>query len=334
MSKKYHITVGTDRIKTVKVGKIEPNSGLTVLAEDKGETLAKRGDVMFPNKCQIWAARVIDGEMPKKGEPMISITDPKYKGELKGLKWGQEGGTIIEARYIRGYQTLDVLYQEKVLNFKINDDDESSADANFIRLLSGDNDFDESIDPYLVQHLKWHSYNANSESRNPEFYTSWFKEKSFEQEERLDTQSWDEDFEARKIVSETGNGADAMAKCKNLLSIVKSVTDQEPEDNKVYSYLKMISAKRPVQFLQAIKDYKVKVSNIFEKVKSYDIADLTVDGTLVIEEKAKGGSKKVILLTDLPTKGEEIYEYMLENFTEPKIYEATFKLIQITDKIK
>ena len=41
-----------------------------------------------------------------------------------------------------------------------------------------------------------------------------------------------------------------------------------------------------------------------------------------------------IILSDLPVKGRDIYDYMLENFTDPKIFDATFDLIQITDKIK
>jgi|SRR6185312_4913805 len=334
MSKQYHITVGGERLRTIQIGKIEPNTNFTVLSEEKGETLAKRGDVGFPNKCKVWAARVIDGKMPKEGEPLISVTDPRYRGELKGLKWGAKGGSVIDVRYVSGYPSLDCLYQEKVLNFKINDEDESSADAQFLFLPNGDVDFDETTDPFYIQHLEWHAYNFNSESKNPNFYTHYFREKSFEQEERLDTQTWDDEFEARKIVSEIGSGANDMAKCKNLFSVVRMANDEEPEDTKVYSYLKMISAKRPSLFLNAVKDYKLKVSNVFEKLKSYEMVDTTVDGTLVIETSTKGVKKKELILTDLPTKGEGIFEYMLENFADPKIFEATYNLIKITDKIK
>jgi hypothetical protein len=334
MSKKYHITVGGDRLKTIQVGKIEPNTNFTVLSEDRGETLAKRGDVGFPNKCKVWAARVIDGKMPKADEPAISITDPKYRGELIGLKWGAKGGSVIDVRYLSGYPSNDVLYQEKVLNYRINDEDESSADAFFLFLPNGDVDFDEATDPFYIQHLEWHAYNFNSESKNPNFYTHYFREKSFEQEERLDTVSWDDETLARNIVSEIGSGANDMAKCKILFSIVRVVNDEEPEDTKVYAYLKMISAKRASLFLSAINAYKLKVSNMFEKLKSYEMVDTTTDGKLVVEVSSKGVKKKEILLTDLPSKGEGIFDYMLENFADPSVFEATYKLIQITDKIK
>ena len=338
MAETYHITVGGNRLKTVKIGKIERGSGQTVLAEERGETLAKRGTFVFPNKCQVWAQRVINGEGPKEGEPAIAITNPRYTGELKGLKWGAKGGSIIEVRYLRGYPTLDVLYQEKVLNFKINDEDESSADANFLTFPNGDIDFDSTSDPYLIQHLKWHAYNSGSISKDPTKYDNVFSEKSFEQQERLDTRSWDEEFEAMKVVREAGDSANSVARCKNLLSVVKDITDEQPEDEKVYSYLKMISQKRAAQFNEAIKQYKLRVSDVFAKMDSYEIADYSVDGTLVVEDTEGKGAKankvQKIIISDLPVKGRDIYDYMLENFTEPKIYDAIFDLIQITDKIK
>lgn len=342
MAETYHITVGGDRLKTVKIGKIERGSGQTILSEERGETLAKRGDFMFPNKCRVWAVRLDDkGDIPKdeKGNHIkLQPTDNKYKGQLQGLKWGDPKGSIIEARYVSGYPSNDVLYQEKVLNFQINNEDESSADANFLSFPNGDIDFDNTADPYLVQHLKWHSYNRDSVSRNPTINDNIFYEKTFDQEERLDTQTWDEDFEARKVVAAAGSGADSISKCKNLLSILNSVADEQPEDTKIYAYLKMLSVKRAAQFLQAIEEYKLKVSNVFAKMDSYEIADYTVDGTLVVKDTVGKGKDKhdiqKIVLQDLPVKGRDIYDYMLENLLEPKIFEATFDLIQITDKIK
>jgi hypothetical protein len=334
MSEKYHITVGDKRPQTVKVGVIEKGSGFTILKEERGETLARRGDCFFSNKCPVWAARAINGKIEKDGRS-IDLTDREYQGELIGMKWGAKGGSSIDVRYLKGYPSLDVLYQETRLNFKVDDNQASSADVFFLSFPNGDNDFDEKIEPLLIQHLKWHAYNMNSISRDPEFFTSMFYEKSFEQEERLDSANLDSKFEAGTIVRECGNGADSVSKCKNLFSIVKSVTDEEPEDNKVYAYLKMIADKKPEQFIKAIDEYKMKVSNVFEKLKSYDIVDTTTDGILVCEVSAgKGAKKKEIIISDLPTKGEGIFDYLLENFSDPKVFEATYKLIQITDKLK
>lgn len=328
MANEYHISVGDKRPSTVQVGSIERNTGFSVVKE-RGETLAKRGECGFPNGAKVWAARVIDGKIPtdnKSAKITVEVTDPRYKGELKGLKWGAPGGSIISVRYIKGYPSLDVIYQEKVLNFKIDETNESSSEYYMITLPNGDNDIDENIDPLLVQHLKWHPYNASSESKDPQFFTSMFFEKTFEQEASISSKILDEKFEAGVIVRKAGENIE---KCKILFSIVRSITDEQPEDNHVYSYLKMIADAKPEQFIKAVQDYKKNVSNTFEMLKSYEAIDLTKDGTIVAGDK-----KKEIIATDLPAKGNVMLEYLLENFTDPQAYDATFKLIQITDKIK
>lgn len=324
----YHIIVGRQRPQTIKLGSIERNTGSSIIKEH-GETLAKRGDTGFPNGTKIWAVRVIDGVAPKPGESAIAVTDPKYKGEIKRLPWGSVGGSLIDVRYLKGYPSLDVLYQDRILNFKIDETNENTAEVFMIMLPNGENDIDENIDPLLVEHLKGHSYNRDSKSKDPSFNSHMFYEKSFEQQERLDSQILDEKFEAGKVVREAGTGGDTLNKCKNLLSIVKTVTDEEPEDSGVYAYLKMIADKKPVAFLKAVNDYKVKVSNVFEKLKSYEAVDLTKDGVIVVGQK-----KKEIVITDLPAKGEQMFMYLLENFTEPEVFNATYKLIQISDNLK
>lgn len=327
----YHITVGEKRPQTRKLGSVEPNTGFSIVKE-RGETLANRGNFGFPNGAKVWAARVIDGKMPKEGEPAITVTDPKYKGELKQLKWGVKGGSLIDVRYLKGYPTLDVLYQERVLNFKVDETTENSADIFMLIFPNGDNAIDENIDPLLVQHLKWHPYNRDSISRNPEFMPlSTFKEKHFDQEESDLGKVLDEKFEAGKIVRDAGTGGDVMAKCKNLFHIVSDVTDEQPEDSKLYDYLKLIADVRPSAFLKAVEDYKVRVSDVFEKIKSYEMADLTKDGTIVI---GLPGKKKEHIVSDLPAKGEGIYDYLIENYTDPIVFDTTFKLIKLTDKLK
>jgi hypothetical protein len=327
MSEKYHIVVGGTRPKTIKVGTVLKNTGSTIINE-KGETLAKRGEVIFPNKCKIWAARTIGGKIP---ENMVDITDASYKGQIQGLKWGDPKGTLIEVRYIKGLPSLDVLYQEVKLGFKVDESKESSAEAFFLQLPNGENDFNETTDALLIQHLKWHSYNLQSVSKDPSFFTTMFYEKSFEQEETMNSLIIDYKFEAGKILREAVEGAESIEKCKNLFRIVQSITDEEPEETKMYSYLKIIADKKPSEFLKAIDDYKVKISDTYEKVKIFEVADWSVDGILAASDKK--GKKKEVILSDMPTKGEGIFDYMIANFTEPKVFEASYKLIQITDKL-
>lgn len=324
---KYCIVVGDGgREKTIKVGTIERGSGSTLIKE-RGETLARRGDIMFSNECNVWAARAINGKIDKNGRA-VDITDPDYKGELIGLKWGDPKGMLIRVRYIKGLPSLDILYQENRLNFKINDNLESSADAYFLQFPMGENDFNEDSDKLLVQHLKWHSYNPNSISKDPQFFTSMFYERSFEQQETANSAIIDHKFEAATIVRKCGEGGDSIAKCKNLFSIVKSASDGEPEDGKLYAHLKIMADNYPVEFLRAVADYKAKVSDVFEKAKTFEAVDWVVDGTL-----ATTGKNKEILISGLPTKKDGIFDYLLENFTEPKVFNVTYKLNQITDKL-
>lgn len=336
----FTITAGVlDRPSTVKIGTVERGSGFATVKE-RGESLAKRGVVGFPNGTKIWAVRIArdkDGKVlhDEKNEVPLAITDPIYKGEIKRLKWGTPGGSLIDVRYIKGYPSLDVLYQERILNFKVDDTKENSADVYLMQMENGDNVFDENIDPLLVEHLKGHAYNRDSESKDPNFYTYAFFPKSFDQVERLETKVLDAKFEAAKIVHAADTGGDTMAKCKNLFSIVRAVTDETPEDTKLLAYLKMIADKRPTDFLKAVDEYKLKVSNMFEKFKSFDAAILDVPGVIAVKVKGKqGDSKEQIIMQDVPGKGLEMFDYLLENFTDPKVFDATFELTKISEKLK
>lgn len=330
----YHITVGvTERPQTTKIGTIERGSGSSIIKE-RGETIARRGDSIFPNGTKIWAARVYeDGKLvtDAQGNPVqVSVTDTKYSGKIMRLKWGEKGGSVIDVRYIKGYNTLDVLYQERILNFKVDESTEGAADAYFLMFPNGDNDIDETIAPLLVEHLKGHPYNKDSQSKDPEFHTYMFWEKSFEQEAKQETQVLDAKFDAAQIVRLAGTGADATEKCKNLFTIVRSVTDEEPADNKLFAYLLMIADKKPGEFLKAVADYKVKVSNVFVKLQSYDAVDLTTKGTIVATKPEKD---RRVIAHDIPAKPKDVYDWLLENFIDPVAYNATFELIKITDKL-
>lgn len=327
----YNIVVGDTRPSTIQIGVIERGSGHSILTE-KGERLARRGDSGFPNGTKIWGARVINGKIPEdeKGNLVqIAVTDPRYKGEVKPLKWGAEGGSLIDVRYIKAYPTLDVLYQERILNFKIDETNESSSEVFMIILPNGLNEIDENIEPLFVNHLKAHTYNRDSKSKDPAFGDFKFYEQTDEQVENVESQMFDEKFEAGSIIRDAANGSDGLAKCKNLFSIIKTVTDETPEDKKLFGYLKMLADKKPVQVLKAVADYKLKVSNVFEKLKSYDAVDLTTEGTIVALKP-----KRAIIMSNVPVKPDSVYDYLLENYVAPDVFDATFKLTQITDKLK
>lgn len=67
---------------------------------------------------------------------------------------------------------------------------------------------------------------------------------------------------------------------------------------------------------------------MFVKAESYKVLDLTKDGII-----AAGKDLKEPIISDVPTKGKKMLDYVLENcFTEASA-NAISKLKQITDKL-
>src|SRR5690606_17199497 len=104
------------------------------------------------NRAQAWGCRVLeDGKIPPH---QIDVKDPRYKGQIKFLPWGDKNGYLIDCRYLKGYNTLDVQYQEIVLGFKVNENDASAAEVFYLMLKSGYNEFNEVTDKLKTEMLK------------------------------------------------------------------------------------------------------------------------------------------------------------------------------------
>lgn len=286
----------------------------------------RRQDIGIPNYAQAWGVRTYDdGVIP---ENPIEVKDPKYHGKIEFLAFGDVRGTLIECRYLKNYNTLDVQYQNLVLNVKIDDTDPTSADAFFIILQSGENEFDEVRDKMKVQMLKISSYNSGSVCRNPDAIHALYREKNNDTDVKIESKSLDAKTEALMIV---GNAAsdNTYGRLHNLFNIVGVLFGEKPEDNELFVTLQQIADSKPVDFLGKIEDHKRYISNIFEKAKSYKVIDCTKDGVIVA-----GDSKKEIICEDVPAKGENMLLWLLTNHLDPKANEAIFKLKKITDKLK
>lgn len=322
----YVVIAGKPRPEEIMRGTLEKGLGQTVIKGEKGMSMAQRGSCIFPNPTQIWGMRVINGK-PRENGGIINVTDVDYKGEIKPLKWGEAGGTLIETRYLKGFQTRDLSYQDTVLRYKIDDNNEAASEAYFITLQNGDNVFDEKVDEGLIEHLKSHKFNRDSKSKPDDAYQFMFFEKNFEQEESKETKFFDDKFEALSIVKEAGSSFD---KLRNLFSIVSAVTDEKPEDEKKYGYLSMLADKRPKEFLGEVVKYKKMVNEAFIKIKSFDAIDLTVDGTIAATVK----NKQEVIANEIPGKGDNMLTWLFDNYLEPVAFDAVFKIKKITDKLK
>lgn len=324
---KYTIIAGAqDRPAFLDAQLVEKGSGQTILSGPEFKYALKPQDIGIPNFAPAWGMRVY--EKGKKPDAPIDVKDPKYKGEIEFLQWGHKDGYYIECRFLKNYRTLDKQYQDLVLNAKVDDNDPSSSEAYFIVLTSGLNEFDENSEPFKVQFFKISSYNANSTYKNPDSVHSLFRELIDSVEEKKESKTLSAKSEALKIVFEAADD-NSGNKISNLLGIVRKIVPDEPEGGRRFTFLQKLADSDPELFMGQIEEHKKFVGNLIEKGKSYDLFDLTKDGTIVA-----GQSKKEIIAEDVPAKGEQMLTWVYVNFLDQKASEAIFKLKTITDKVK
>src|ERR1700760_4960787 len=135
----------------------------------KGNTIPvpiKSGNIGIPNGTQAWGVRLgKDGKVPQDS---IRVDDPNYRGEIKWLTWGDPKGTMIRARYLPGYDTIDKDFQDIRLGVKIVDGFLDSGEPISLLLFQhGYTDYDEKENKALVEMLKIHHHNPSSVSCNP-----------------------------------------------------------------------------------------------------------------------------------------------------------------------
>lgn len=325
----YCIIAGSkNRPETIQRGILEKGLGQGTIAGDVVETLNNRGECGIPNYTEAWGVRLIDGQIPKDS---VSVTDSSYKGQIKELKWGDPKGCLIICRYLKGYNSIDLQYQDLVLNAKdnIREDSEASADAFFIVFQNGDNFFDPETDPYLVQMLRIHYLNETSKSRSPESQNFMFWEKSYVDAEQKETKTLNTKFECLKIVNEAASD-NSLKKLKNLYAIIEPmVVGDKVKDENLYASLQLLADEQPDSFMALIQNYKAEVSTSIDKAKSYNILDLTKDGVIVA-----GKDKKEIIGEGIPGKKDAMIEWVFNHFLDEKAYEVAYQLKKITDNLK
>jgi hypothetical protein len=326
----YTIEAGSSsRPETVERGNLEKDMGQSQKQGESVQTLLRRADIGIPNWTEAWGVRLDkNGNIPV--EP-LDIRNPDYKGQIKELNWGDKAGCMIICRYLKGYNTIDMLYQNIILNAAANirEDDPSSADDFYLRLQSGDNFFDPESDKYLVQMLKVHYMNGSSKSRSPESMKQMFKERLLVQNEQAETKTYNDKFDALKIVNEASTD-NSLSKLKNLLLIVRDLytLDEEVKDADLFRVLSMLADTKSELFLSKINEYKKNLSNIFEKAKSYKAIDLTKDGMIVA-----GTTKQELIGEGIPGKKDGMIDWLMQNYLDQKASDTIFKLKQITDKL-
>ncbi len=324
----YIINAGTERPDSIDIGTLERNMGQGTINGAIEKIVPARGQIAVPNWTQAWAVR-----LNKKGEPVpnIDVRDKEYEGQIKELPWNSPGGSLIICRYLKGYNSIDQLFQDVVLNAKeyVNGVQETpdSAEVAYLFMLSGMNMYDPESDRYLIQMLRVHYLNRASKFKNPESDKWWFDEYSVEADGVKVEKKLDAKFEALKVVNEASED-NSLMKLKNLLTVVASISDNTPKEIDIYKYLQILADSKPVEFLAQIDEYKKKVSNLFEKAKSFNLIDLSKDGII-----AAGDGKKEPIGSEVPGKKDGKIDWVLANYLDSNAWGIVLQLESITSKL-
>lgn len=327
----YAIVAGpVKRPETIGKGTLEKGSGQTIIAGEVINVMTTRGSVGIPNETDCWGVRLDkDGKVPKD---KIDVKSNEYKGQIKALKWGDEDGQLIVCRYLKGYDSIDRLYQDNVLNAKdyviASQDTEASAEVAMLFMQSGDNFYDPETDKYLVQMLKIHYMNKDSVSKHPSHETYQFSELNVEMTDEKVVKSMDDEFEAMKIVKYAAND-NSFQQLKNLYAIMDGLAEMGVADNQLYPSLNTLAKTRTKDFHDRINEYKKNFSATLQLLKSYEAIDYTRKGVI-----AAGVKEKIVVAEDIPAKTEDgVNDWLLSNFLDAKSNDIAVQLRTIADKI-
>lgn len=332
MGVKYRIHAGTKREGSNAISGFLERGRNDILAGKSTPVTIKAGTWGIPNGTQAWGRRLDkDGKIPG-GDKIFRIEDDNYRGIIEWLKWGDKRGTMIRARYIPGYVTLDKDYQDTKLGVKIVDgflDDGESV--SLITMPHGYSEYDEDEKPALIQMFKIHHQNPKSISCNPdnESLPMFFE---VEDTDNVDEKSSLIETKGQCLLLVSA----ASSKPENIRALFEIVKDANKGINvvkedvgEVYKFLQAFADEEPRNFSNKVNGYKTKVSAIIEKAKAYDIFDVTKDGFI-----AAGVNKKEIILGDVPAKGDKMLEWAFDHCLEPAVYDGIAKLQTITDSLK
>ena len=332
MGYKYRIHAGTKREGSNAIAGFLERGRNDIIAGKSTQVTIKAGTWGIPNGTQAWGRRLNKDGKPPAGDTILRVEDDAYRGQIEWLKWGHKNGTLIRARYIPGYNTLDKDYQDTKLGVKIVDGflDDGEPVA-LITMPHGYSEIDEDEKPMLVQMLRIHHQNPKSISCNPENESLPM---FFEVEETDNTDDSSFLIETKgQCLLLVGAAANKPDNIRTLFEIVKDMNDganvSKEDAVDAYKFLQAFADSKPKIFSNRINLYKTKVSAVLEKAKAYNIFDLTKDGFI-----AAGVNKKEIILEDVPGKGEKMLEWAYDHCLDPAVHDGISKLQSITDTLK
>lgn len=320
----YVISVGRDRIEEGQTGQIDRG---TRTPNKLTPVMIPVGGYFIPSTTMAWGRRVIDGK-PRANKSMISPTDNDYKGEIEFLKWGHPDGEKILVQYLDGCSSFDKVYQEKRLNM-LPSNEESS-----IELQQGENRFNFDSEETKINFLKITSANKNSLSKD-HTKIKGFVFRELDKDDEYNEKDVLKIASIGRAINVVSNIESKPGELKVLYDIlggkeaIPEVTDRKNEFQ-IYPALMKFAAYKESEFFQKIEEYKRKVSDMFSKAESYQLLDLTLNGSIQL---SIDGKKKEIL-KDIPTKGDAMKDWVMENYTNADVAQMIQTLEADLKKIK
>lgn len=299
MSKVYYsIMVGGREPSKVEVGFLEKTTGLP-----KGQTakaVIQVGTISLPNYSKVW------GKLIKKGSGDV------LTGGINFMKWGAEGGELIEIRYMPNCTSISKLYQDNVVKLKPQEQDAE------INLRYGRNDFDSTTKAAFIEMLKHHSCNKDNESRDPENTDVLFAEYNAKAKNSQKTK----DIANRNIATQL------VLKCKEddgYLKVLAQMFELDPasQPDDLIEELLTKADEQPSEFNSVIRDRKQEYKYIFETALSQQLIDVKTIKTEILVI-TRGGKDKLIVDIDEDVKDK--IQWVADNCLNPKVFDAITRL--------
>lgn len=298
--------VGGKEPAEVLVGYLNKDNG----QPDGNEVKAKIGVGfnVIPNYSRVWGKRGVG----KDGKP---------DGKIDFLPWGDTKGESIEIRWLPNSNSLDRQYQINVQKLTVQDKDAE------LSLTIGINKFDFKSQKMLIEFLKVHTFNGDNKSRDPENTNIDFLEYNPSNKIKANTNK----IHMRRLAEEYVLDAESdPIKIAILASVFE--LDQKDTDEVLYETLLQKSMDDPQTFLFIITHKRDQAKIKLQAAVDQSLIDFTIPGSIQLRD----GTKKTTLIDGLEELGdsEEIINFLVKNFTEPKYNEAISKVLKKLEEIQ
>lgn len=327
MSGGYVIQVGNERPAEAIIATPNKKTGEPQGAQMK--TYIRVGSHLVLNQCRVWGRRVMkkDGKIVTSD---IEFNTPGYKGDIEFMNWGADGGYAIEVRYLDQSRSLDFEYQTNIQKIVINPEQQGAH----IILSAGQNKFDHNTSGLKIKFLGVHPQNRDSKSKNPDPAI-----KGYVYYEVTDAHVDRKSVEAIETSLVAGNFVKEISvKPQQIRNLFQAIgprdefngVDLLSSDAQLYKTLLEYANYNSVDFFYLIGQYKARVSDAFKLANSYRALDLTKDGHIVLEVNGK----KEMIMSGLKGKGEEMAQWMVDNYYEEEVFKATQIFLELVLKLK